>query len=216
MVTSYFGSFNDIKADKFQSVLSFLGIDHLAIEVARDQIKDSNIVSRLTLSEREMKSQRIKKEVASQRKNYDLLIIEPTTAKTASFAARDNRVDCVRLYPRLGLHTFNKKYARRLLENEKIIELDISFYFQNYIARDLRPLMRILRTFETSKIPTWLTNLPDQSIKLRSYRGLQSLGRLLNLSNKQTNPRYVIERVKRNRKKINGEIPFPGVEIIGS
>jgi len=211
MVCSYFGPVSD----HFTEVVRFLNLDPVLLELAIKDLPEGPYLSRLTLSEQSMPLKRIKRSLSHQRQSYHLLAIEPKTPATAAFAARDNRVDIVRINPRLGLTTFNARYAKRLVENDKIIEFDLSFFFNKYFAHDLRPVMRILETFHPDHIPVLLTNLPHKVEHLRSYKGLQSLGRLLGITNKQSHPKHILQRVDRNIKKIKGDIPFPGVEVHG-
>ena len=68
----------------------------------------------------------IKKALQKYRKKYHIIAGVPLNAKTAALLARDNRVDMIRINPSLGLSVFNKRYANRVLENGKILEIDLS------------------------------------------------------------------------------------------
>ena len=158
----------------------------------------------------------IKKNLNTNRYKYHLITVVPSTASGAAFCVRDNRVDIVRINTALGLKVFNKRYANRIVEYQKLIELDISPFFGSQLAKELRPLSRILQTFETSDIFYFLSNCPKSPENMRSYRGLQAIGRVLGISNKSSSWKHLISRVEMNKEKINGNIPFPGVEIDGS
>ena len=158
----------------------------------------------------------IKKALQKYRKKYHIIAGVPLNAKTAALLARDNRVDMIRINPSLGLSVFNKRYANRVLENGKILEIDLSNFQKKYFANKVRPLMRILKSMKVQKLSFHLTNLPTNIDELRSDKALIAVGKLLEISTNSASKSIISDRIKENMKKIEGKIPFPGVELDGS
>lgn len=204
--------------DEIVDILGFLGNRFVTCPNMRyqeHQHPELQLVSYKLLSEyAEITSNSLKRELAQNRRHYELICVEPKSAGLASLAARDGRVDLIRITPKSSLSIFNKRFARRLFENNKIVELDISFIFNQHFASELRPVLRILKTFEKVELRFSLTNLPTASYELRSYRGLQAIGREFGLTNGKTDPMHLINRIKTNNKKLKGIIPVPGTELI--
>lgn len=205
---------------KFNDLVNFLNISHFGVmeninqSIEMTKRNDLNLFSRLIIEENQgINANNIKKLFANNRYKYDIITVQPRTAAVAAIAVRDRRVDIVRISAESTLRVFNTRYGRRLEENGKLVEIDLSLFWNNKIAKSLRPLIRILRAFESCDLKYILhrniTNLTDA----RSYRGLQAIGRLINLSNNQTKISHLIDRIKKNEKKRMGKIPMDGVEI---
>ncbi|MHA2501432.1 MAG: hypothetical protein ACXAE3_00980 [Candidatus Kariarchaeaceae archaeon] len=204
--------------EKYISVASFLNERYLLLPVPRTELPtltDIDPVSILSLHEKEIGQNGIKKALQKNRYQYDLIEVIPKSAGTASFAVQDNRVDLIRLNPALGLKVINSRYANRLVEESKIAVLDLKF-LKEQNSRDMRTCLRYVATFGSKQVKYLLTMSGNGPEDLRSYRGLQALGRYLGISNKATSESHVMERIERNRKKIDGTIPFEGVEVHGS
>ncbi len=175
---------------------------------------DVELFSRITLTENEdINLKNIKKHVSNNRYNHHFLVIEAFSAGLASFAARDGRVDAIRISPLSKLKIFNTRYGRRLEEGDKLVEIDISCMFERNFAKNLRPILRILQAFTKCDLKYVLSTNPQNLMHLRSYRGIQSIGRIIGLSNRQTSPGLLLDRLEVNKKKLQGKIPFPGVEL---
>lgn len=221
MVTSYFGSLKDINSKKNEEYLNFRGINSFLIEINDDEIKNLELgetyyqtfYRKTIISDNDME---IKKTLQKYRKKYHIIAGVPLNAKTAALLARDNRVDMIRINPSLGLSVFNKRYANRVLENGKILEIDLSNFQNKYFANKVRPLMRILKSMKVQKLSFHLTNLPTNIEELRSDKALIAVGRLLEISGNSAATSIISDRIKQNMKKIEGKIPFPGVELDGS
>jgi RNase P/RNase MRP subunit p30 len=200
-------------------VLNFLKIKHLGVEIDNSEnfaeFNDIKLIRRVTLQEdNKVNSKNLKSLLEKNRLKFDFIIVEPQSAGFAAIAARDGRVDAIRITSNSRLKVFNTRYGRRLEENHKLVEVDISAFWNPKIAKNLRPINRIIRSFKNCDLKYILTKENNQIRDLRSYRGLQSIGRLLNLNNQQTNPDHLIRLIENNRKKRNGTIPLEGVEII--
>lgn len=205
---------------QFSDLVNFLNISHLGLMENINQsieiTKASNLdlFSRLIIKENQgINANKIKKIFASNRYKYDIITVQPVTAAVAAIAARDRRVDIIRIGPESTLRVFNTRYGRRLEENGKLVEIDLSLFWNNKIAKNLRPLIRVLRSFESCDLKYILHKNITDLRDMRSYRGLQAIGRLLNLSTKQTMISHLMDRVKENEKKRIGKIPMDGVEI---
>ncbi len=157
MVTSYFGSLKDINSKNNEEYLNFRGINSFLIEINDDEIKNLELgetyyqtfYRKTIISDNDME---IKKALQRYRKKYHIIAGVPLNAKTAALLARDNRVDMIRINPSLGLSVFNKRYANRVLENGKILEIDLSNFQNKYFANKVRPLMRILKSMKVQKV----------------------------------------------------------------
>jgi len=221
MVTSYFGSLNDIKSEKNEELLNFRGINSFLIEINDEDIKNLELgetyyqtfYRKTIISDNDIE---IKKALQKYRKKYHIIAGVPLNAKTAALLARDNRVDMIRINPSLGLSVFNKRYANRVLENGKILEIDLSNFQNKYFANKVRPLMRILKSMKVQKLSFHLTNLPTNIEELRSDKALIAVGKLLEISTNSASTSIISDRINQNMKKIEGKIPFPGVELDGS
>ena len=221
MVTSYFGSLNDIKSEKNEELLNFRGINSFLIEINDEDIKNLELgetyyqtfYRKTIISDNDIE---IKKALQKYRKKYHIIAGVPLNAKTAALLARDNRVDMIRINPSLGLSVFNKRYANRVLENGKILEIDLSNFQKKYFANKVRPLMRILKSMKVQKLSFHLTNLPTSIEELRSDKALIAVGKLLEISSNIASTSIISDRIIENMKKIEGKIPFPGVELDGS
>lgn len=221
MVTSYFGSLNDIKSEKNEEFLNFRGINSFLIEINDDEIKNLELgetyyqtfYRKTIISDNDIE---IKKALQKYRKKYHIIVGVPLNAKTAALLARDNRVDMIRINPSLGLSVFNKRYANRVLENGKILEIDLSNFQKKYFANKVRPLMRILKSMKVQKLSFHLTNLPTSIEELRSDKALIAVGKLLEISSNIASTSIISDRIIENMKKMEGKIPFPGVELDGS
>ncbi|MHA2028531.1 MAG: hypothetical protein ACW99A_00040 [Candidatus Kariarchaeaceae archaeon] len=212
---------NLLKKDKIGDVLKFLKIKHVGLVDNNFEntslLQDNNIdsFSRITLQENKgVNAQNLKKQLAKYRFRYDFIVVEPKSAGVAAIAARDGRVDAIRINSDSRLKVFNTRYGRRLEDNHKLVEVDVSVFWYSKIAKNLRPITRILRSFKNCKLEFILTKDIKEINDMRSYRGLQSIGRLLELSNQQTHPNHLINLIEKNRKKRQGIIPMKGVEII--
>jgi len=210
MFVSYFGHQDD---ESLADVISFLKNHELIYE----KCSAKNFYNRLTFSEFDSTFKEIRKQISNHsiRKSTDLLVVEPKTAGTAAFAARDGRIDVVRINPKVGLSIYNKRYAQRLVENDTLVEIDLSFYFKNYYSKEIRQLYRIVTSFGATPVKYVLTNSPRHPFQLRSYRGLQSLAQLFGIERHASANRHIREKLMVNRKKREGIIPTPGVELIG-
>lgn len=207
----------------FKDLTRFLNISHLGLMQNINQVKqtingssinDLCIFSRLTIKEgKGVNANNIKKIFSENRFKYDIIAVEPVSASVAAIAARDRRVDVVRIGNESTLKVFNTRYGRRLEEFNKFVEIDLSLFWQKKLAKNLRPLMRVLRSLKSCKLNYILHKDIVELHDLRSYRGLQSIGRLLNLSNENTGKPDLIERIELNEKKRDGRIPMDGVEI---
>ena len=221
MVTSYFGSLNDIKSEKNEELLNFRGINSFLIEINDEEIKNLELretyyqtfYRKTIISDNDIE---IKKALQKYRKKYHIIAGVPLNAKTAALLARDNRVDMIRINPSLGLSVFNKRYANRVLENGKILEIDLSNFQKKYFANKVRPLMRILKSMKVQKLSFHLTNLPTSIEELRSDKALIAVGKLLEISSNIASTSIISDKIIENMKKIEGKIPFPGVELDGS
>ena len=221
MVTSYFGSLNDIKSEKNEEFLNFRGINSFLIEINDEDIKNLELgetyyqtfYRKTIISDNDIE---IKRALQKYRKKYHIIAGVPLNAKTAALLARDNRVDMIRINPSLGLSVFNKRYANRVLENGKILEIDLSNFQKKYFANKVRPLMRILKSMKVQKLSFHLTNLPTSIEELRSDKALIAVGKLLEISSNIASTSIISDRIIENMKKIEGKIPFPGVELDGS
>jgi RNase P/RNase MRP subunit p30 len=204
--------------DKISQILEFLETKHVIIpnlKYSTQQDDTLDLISYKLLSEYEgITLNQLKRELGKVRHQYELISIEPKSPGMAALAARDGRVDLVRISSRSSLSIFNNRYAHRLSENNKIVELDISSFFDRHLAKHLRPLLRVLATFHNVSLQYHLTNLPSNQFELRSYRGLQAIGRKLGLSNADTKEHHLLNRLQLNRDKLTGRIPMPGVEVI--
>jgi len=49
--------------------------------------------------------------------------------------------------------------------------------------------------------------------ELRSYPGLQALGRILGIPNKRSSANHILQRIEYNRQKLDGKVPIQGVEV---
>ena len=67
--------------------------------------------------------------------------------------------------------------------------------------------------FSSYKIGFILTRNPQNKDELRSYTGLQAIGRVLGLNKSETSPDHLRERIERNKKRISGETVIPGVDV---
>ena len=221
MVTSYFGSLNDIKSEKNEEFLNFRGINSFLIEINDKDIKNLELgetyyqtfYRKTIISDNDIE---IKRALQKYRKKYHIIAGVPLNAKTAALLARDNRVDMIRINPSLGLSVFNKRYANRVLENGKILEIDLSNFQKKYFANKVRPLMRILKSMKVQKLSFHLTNLPTSIEELRSDKALIAVGKLLEISSNIASTSIISDRIIENMKKMEGKIPFPGVELDGS
>ena len=221
MVTSYFGSLNDIKSEKNEEFLNFRGINSFLIEINDEDIKNLELgetyyqtfYRKTIISDNDIE---IKRALQKYRKKYHIIAGVPLNAKTAALLARDNRVDMIRINPSLGLSVFNKRYANRVLENGKILEIDLSNFQKKYFANKVRPLMRILKSMKVKKLSFHLTNLPTSIEELRSDKALIAVGKLLEISSNIASTSIISDRIIENMKKMEGKIPFPGVELDGS
>ena len=221
MVTSYFGSLNDIKSEKNEEFLNFRGINSFLIEINDEDIKNLELgetyyqtfYRKTIISDNDIE---IKRALQKYRKKYHIIAGVPLNAKTAALLARDNRVDMIRINPSLGLSVFNKRYANRVLENGKILEIDLSNFQKKYFANKVRPLMRILKSMKVQKLSFHLTNLPTSIEELRSDKALIAVGKLLEISSNIASTSIISDRIIENMKKMEGKIPFPGVELDGS
>jgi len=221
MVTSYFGSLKDINSEKNEEYLNFRGINSFLIEINDEEIKNlesgetyyQTFYRKTIISDNDIE---IKKALQKYRKKYHIIAGVPLNAKTAALLARDNRVDMIRINPSLGLSVFNKRYANRVLENGKILEIDLSNFQNKYFANKVRPLMRILKSMKVQKLSFHLTNLPTNIEELRSDKALIAVGKLLEISTNSASTSIISDRINQNMKKIEGKIPFPGVELDGS
>ncbi|MHA2253652.1 MAG: RNase P subunit p30 family protein [Candidatus Kariarchaeaceae archaeon] len=192
-----------------------VGIEQNITELSQIPQNDTiQLFSRITLTEnKEVNQQTIKQLLQKNRHKHHFIVVEPTSSGLAAIAARDGRVDAIRISPNSTLKVFNTRYGRRLEEANKIIELDISCMFVRNLAKQLRPLSRIISAMAKCNINFLLSINPQKIMDLRSYRGVQSLGRLIGLSNERTSPHSLLERLEQNQKKLDGKIPFPGVEV---
>ncbi|MCE7737479.1 MAG: hypothetical protein GPJ54_21495 [Candidatus Heimdallarchaeota archaeon] len=204
----------------FRDLANFLNINHLGITTDTNQlsgltkINDLNLFSRLTIKENKgINANNIKKLFANNRYKYDIITVQPVTASVAAIAARDRRVDVVRVGPESTLRVFNTRYGRRLEENGKIVEVDLSLFWNNKIAKNLRPLIRVLTSFKSCNLRYILHKDITNLAEMRSYRGLQAIGRLIDLSNNQTKISHLTDQITVNEKKRMGIIPMEGVEI---
>ncbi|MHA2169229.1 MAG: RNase P subunit p30 family protein [Candidatus Kariarchaeaceae archaeon] len=202
-----------------QKVFKFLGIRLVGIEeplniVEKVLLNGINLFSRITLRESEgIQLKNAKQQLQKNRLKYDLIAVEPHSAGLAALAARDGRVDAVRITKDSTLKVFNTRYGRRLEEHGKLVELDLSCFYDKNIAKNLRPLTRILDAFSKCKLDYILTINPKSISQMRSYRGIQAIGRILGLTNNQTSVTKLIDLLKINKKKLIGTMPFPDVEV---
>lgn len=194
---------------------NFLGFDLIGKNITITDLEDDKSFSHLHLSEKleKLNPGSLKQELGKQRKKYQIISIEPLTAKISSLAARDGRVDAIIISSKSSIKVFNLRYARRLEENNKFIILDLSSLFGDFKASSIRPLLRIVNIFAKTQVPILLTSLGGKSRTYRPYRGLQSIARTLGLNNARTDPNVLLERIENNNKKIKGKIPFPGIEV---
>ena len=221
MVTSYFGSLKDINSEKNEEYLNFRRINSFLIEINDEEIKNLELretyyqtfYRKTIISDNDIE---IKKALQKYRKKYHIIAGVPLNARTAALLARDNRVDMIRINPSLGLSVFNKRYANRVLENGKILEIDLSNFQKKYFANKVRPLMRILKSMKVQKLSFHLTNLPTSIEELRSDKALIAVGKLLEISSNIASTSIISDKIIENMKKIEGKIPFPGVELDGS
>jgi RNase P/RNase MRP subunit p30 len=202
-----------------QKVFQFLGVRLVGVEeplsiVEKVLMNETNLYSRNTLREsKDIHLKNAKQLLQKNRLKYDLIVVEPHSAGLAALAARDGRVDAVRISTHSTLKIFNTRYGRRLEEYGKLVELDLSCFYDKNIAKNLRPLTRILDAFSKCKLHYVLTINPKSMSHIRSYRGLQAIGRILGLTNNQTSVTQLTDRLKVNKKKLNGTMPFPDVEV---
>lgn len=194
---------------------NFLGFDLIGKNITITDLEDDKSFSHLHLSEKleKLNPGSLKQELGKQRKKYQIISIEPLTAKISSLASRDGRVDAIIISSKSSIKVFNLRYARRLEENNKFIILDLSSLFGDFKASSIRPLLRIVNIFAKTQVPILLTSLGGKSRTYRPYRGLQSIARTLGLNNARTDPNVLLERIENNNKKIKGKIPFPGIEV---
>ena len=211
--------FKDFSDPKLLEILKFLRITHLGIpnptvDTDASGIDKFEVFSRLLLREKDgVNTKNLKKQLADYRKQYDLIVVEPLTSGLASIAARDRRVDVIRITSKSTLKVFNTRYGRRLEKNHKMIEVDLSLFWEPDLAKNLRPMLRILRAFTNCNINYILSDRTTKPERIRSYRGIQSIGRILGIPNTRSDGDNLTKLIDKNRKKIEGIIPVEGVEI---
>lgn len=210
-----------IHAENLHPILSFLEIKSLGLDIPnsklaqyQDIFEEIHLFSQLRLVENSnVKLSNLKSQLQSSRKNYNIIIAQPISAGFASVCARDGRVDAVRITSDSKLKIFNTKFGRRLQENNKMVELDLTPFFGSNRAKKIRPILRILKAFEKCDLTYILSHTYENAYDLRSYSGVQAIGRILGLGNKLTARKNLLNRIQDNQKKMEGNIPFPGVEI---
>lgn len=202
-------------------ILKFLKITNIGIETPIKEILNiTNLekidkFSKLTLREADgINTKNLKMKLSENRKKYHIIIVEPLSAGVAAIAARDRRVDAVKISKKSMLKVFNTRYGRRLSENNKFVIIDLDIFWDSHLAKNLRPLLRVLRSFSNCSLQYVMTKNSENIFDMRTYRGLQSIGRLLDISNQQSNLKPLSDLIEKNQKKINGKIPLEGVEII--
>lgn len=199
-----------------KTIFSFLRFNLLGIRCAISELPkiEYDMFSHLILSEYTDKNFNlgsIKQILNKDRMKFHIVSVHPKSAKIAAFAARDRRIDAIYLDHKATLKIFNMKFARRLEENNKLVILDLSIFFNHLKASTIRSLYRVIEVMGRSKVPFILTI----SSGIRDYRALQAVAKLLGLESKQTDDNSLRQRIQLNAKKIAGKFPFEGVEVIG-
>ena len=192
--------------------INVMGIPKPISEVVKFPI-DVKVFSRLNLSERDSKEGEIKQQISSQRKNYEIISVEPQNASLAAFAARDRRVDIIRISSESMLKVFNTRFGRRLDEYKKLVEVDISFFWNKQMSTNMRPVMRILKTWKNCSFPLLLLHQINSLSQLRSYPGLQAMGRILGIPNTRSSANHILQKIEYNRRKLEGNVPVQGIEV---
>ncbi len=202
-------------------ILKFLRATDIGIEASINEIlniknlEKIRVFSKLTLRESDgINTKNLKMKLSENRNKYHVIIVEPLSAGVAAIAARDRRVDAIKIGKKSMLKVFNTRYGRRLEENNKFVVIDLDIFWDSHLAKNLRPLLRVLRSFSNCNLQYLLCKKSEHIFELKTYRGLQSIGRLLEISNQQSDLKPLNLLVEKNIKKIEGKIPFEGVELI--
>lgn len=203
-----------------KEILNFLNIELIGVNASTDEINifdnkdisNVSIFSRLDLFENNNSIGNIKNEIQKKRSKYHIICIEPTSPKLSAFAVSDGRIDMIRIGTSSSIKVFNSRYANRVEEEGKIIEIDLSSMFGNKNS-NYRQLLRIIDVMKNSNVKFILTRKPQSKNQLIAYRGLQSVGRVLGLSNKQSDAEALIKKIQMNKRKIEGSYIYSGVDI---
>lgn len=197
------------------SLLKFLNFKQVSVnKPITDLPQNGNFeyISHLEISEVGQKLTDGKiKQILTKRKSYHIISVEAISPKISSLAVRDGRVDAILITSKSSIKVFNRKFARRLEEYNTLVFLDLSSFF-TLKASKIRPLLRVINVLKKSDIHFILTNKPKNLGEYRSYRSLQALAKMLELTSTQTSTKPLLERVVLNKKKIEGEIPFIGIQ----
>ncbi len=203
------------KVEECQQHIKFMQLKYIVINSSINklpEIDNINLIARLNIDNRKLTVSQIKEIISRERYNYHLISITPYHKSISAFAAKERRIDIIHFQPTNAVKIFNQRYAKLLIEMNKIVEFDISTLFSQNMG-NIRPLIRAITLMNRKKLPFILTRNPKKCWELRSYRGLQAVGRIIGLKNSQTDPRKLIDKINLNIDKINGKIAFAGVEI---
>ncbi len=208
------------KINESKEIINFLSINYIGTNSSIDEIntytgdlpENVTLFSRLDFIERNDNLGKIKSEIHKNRPKYHIVCIEPTSPKLASFAVSDGRVDMIRIGSSSSIKIFNSRYANRVEEEDKLLEIDLSTMFVGNNS-NYRQLLRIIGVLKNTSVKFILTRKAQAKNELITYRGLQAVGRVLGLSNKQTDGTILIEKIEKNKSKIDGSLIFSGAEF---
>jgi RNase P/RNase MRP subunit p30 len=207
------------KINESKEVISFLSLEYIGVHRSIDEIntfvkefqKEVTLFSRLDLVEDNSIGE-IKNSIQKNRHKYHIICVEPSSPKLAAFAVSDGRVDMIRISSSSSIKIFNARYANRMEDEDKLLEIDLSMMFGNNNT-NYRQLLRIIDVQKNSNVKFILSRKPQNKDQLIAYRGMQSVGRVLGLTNKQTDGIALIEKIQLNKRKIEGSHIFSGVDV---
>ncbi len=177
---------------------------------------DIDIAIRLSIRTRDPRL--LKGILRRYRRMVDIISVYCETNQVASFAAKDHRVDTLVFPLELKQNVaFDEAKANLSIQGETALEIVFWDVMKAILSRKLIPIKRWVDIALSHDVPIVVSSGASHYLELRAPRELIAFASIvLELPNsKEALYKYQVERIEINRRKLSGEIPLPGVKIIG-
>jgi hypothetical protein len=204
-----------LSENKEEFVIS-VGFDKLLINLDKKEIANlykinsSVFVSTIVIEDTQPSFQKL---IQSSREKYEITMIECTKAPTLNTIIQDARIDGVVIGIRSNFKVFNRNNLKRLKDADKLVFLDLSKFYNNLQASEIRNLVEIVGNYNLSTFLPILINVDCYDV--RTMRDLFNIVNMIN-PKLEYDISLLSKKIKQNSLKLDqkgfGDLITFGVE----
>ncbi|MBD3190940.1 MAG: hypothetical protein GF308_09865 [Candidatus Heimdallarchaeota archaeon] len=186
------------------------GVNHQQLESYQGRVEH---LSRVNIYASKVHS--LRKQLAQERKRYELLSVSTNRSQIAQWVVKDNRVDILSIPFQSMRNIVTPPLANVAAEFGTFFEFDVSSLLQKSINLSfyLRTLSRIISVILQKQAPFIFTMNVQNPLDFRDRRAVFSLANILGIPRKNYNDsiKQFVDRVKLNQRKLSSDFIAPGI-----